>query len=122
MVNSVAVKFDLYNNQGEGNNSTGLYLNGAAPTNAGSIDLTGTGIDLHSGDPFNVAMTYNGTVLQVTLKDKKTGATATRKYTVNIAAALHGSTGFVGFTAGTGGLTAVQDILDWTYQPAAQGP
>src|SRR5262249_47448287 len=34
---SVAVKFDLYNNQGEGTNSTGLYTNGAAPTNVGSI-------------------------------------------------------------------------------------
>src|SRR5947199_1680586 len=30
--NSVAVKFDLYSNAGEGNNSTGLYTNGASPT------------------------------------------------------------------------------------------
>ena len=29
---SVAVKFDLANNAGEGNNSTGLYTNGAAPS------------------------------------------------------------------------------------------
>ena len=27
--NSVAIKFDLYNNAGEGPNSTGLYINGA---------------------------------------------------------------------------------------------
>ena len=31
---SVALKFDVYDNQGEGFNSTGLYLNGAAPTSA----------------------------------------------------------------------------------------
>src|SRR5207249_4452342 len=37
--NSVAVKFDLYNNGGEGVDSIGLYLNGAAPTVAGSTDL-----------------------------------------------------------------------------------
>jgi hypothetical protein len=30
--NSVAVKFDAVNSAGEGVNSTGLYLNGAAPT------------------------------------------------------------------------------------------
>src|SRR6202035_820322 len=29
---SVAVKFDLYNNAGEGTDSTGLYLNGPDPT------------------------------------------------------------------------------------------
>jgi len=61
-------------------------------------------------------------VLQVTLKNKTTGATATQLYKVQVAAALHGSTGYVGFTAGPGGLTAVQNILDWTYQPASTGP
>ena len=33
--NSVAIKFDINNNAGEGNDSTGLYLNGAIPTAAG---------------------------------------------------------------------------------------
>jgi hypothetical protein len=41
--NSVGIKFDLYNNQGEGVDSTGLYTDGAAPTNVGSIDLNGNG-------------------------------------------------------------------------------
>ena len=31
---SVAVKFDLYSNNGEGVDSTGLYINGASPTTA----------------------------------------------------------------------------------------
>ena len=30
--NSVAVKFDLYSNAGEGADSTGIYVNGASPT------------------------------------------------------------------------------------------
>ncbi len=47
--NSVAIKFDLYNNSGEGPDSTGLYVDGAMPTMP-AINLTGTGIDLHSGD------------------------------------------------------------------------
>ena len=39
---SIAVKFDLYNNAGEGPDSTGLYMNGASPTTP-SIDLTKNG-------------------------------------------------------------------------------
>ena len=49
ITNSVAVKFDLYNNAGEGIDSTGLYTGGAAPT-VPAVDLSSTGINLHSGD------------------------------------------------------------------------
>ena len=112
---SVAVKFDLYNNQGEGNDSTGLYENGAAPTNVGSVDLHSSGIDLHSEDVFNVAMTYDGTTLKVTLTDTNTGHSNTQNYTVDIPTIVGGSTAFVGFTGATGGLAATQDILNWTF-------
>ena len=46
---SVAVKFDLYDNGGEGPDSTGLFLNGAYPKaggvvpTSGSVDLRGSG-------------------------------------------------------------------------------
>jgi hypothetical protein len=116
--NSVAVKFDLFDNAGEGNDSTGLYTNGAAPTSAGSVDLTNSGIDLHSGHVFNVAMTYDGTTLRVTITDTVTNASATQSYAVNIASIVGSSSAFVGFTGGTGGLTANQQILSWTYTPA----
>src|SRR5262249_58954743 len=101
---SVAVKFDLYNNQGEGVDSTGLYTNGAAPTNLGSIDLTPTGLNLHSGDVFQVNMTYDGATLSVTIKDTQTNTSATQNYTINIPTTVGGTTAFVGFTGGTGGL------------------
>src|SRR5262249_48042602 len=112
---SVAVKFDLYSNQGEGTNSTGLYLNGASPTGAGSVNLSGTGIALHAGHAFNVTMSYDGVALAVTIKDKVSNATATQRYTVDIVTAVGGSQAFVGFTGGTGGLTATEDILAWDY-------
>src|SRR5262249_15137861 len=114
---SVAVKFDLYNNRGEGTNSTGLFLNGASPTGAGSVSLANTGIDLHSGHAFNVTMSYNGVTLTVTIKDKVTGATATQAYVVDVVKAVGGTRAFVGFTGGTGGLTAIADILDWDFNP-----
>src|SRR5262249_3090471 len=116
---SVAIKFDLYNNAGEGGDSTGLYTNGAAPTNIGSIDLSSTGLDLHSGDIFQVVMNYDGTTLTVTLEDTVTNKSATQNYTINIPTTLGGTLGYVGFTGGTGGLVATQDILSWTYTATA---
>ena len=113
---SVAVKFDLYNNSGEGPDSTGLYLNGAAPT-VPAINLSTTGINLHSGDVFNAQVAYNGTTLTVVLTDEVTGATATQTYTVNIPSIVGGPAAYVGFTAGTGGQSAVMDILEWIYTP-----
>jgi autotransporter-associated beta strand protein len=115
--NSIAVKFDLYNNAGEGVDSTGLYTNGASPFNVGSIDLTPSGIDLHSGDAINVTMNYDGTNLIVTLTDPSAGVSATQTYPIDIPGTVGDGTAYLGFTGGTGGLTATQDILNWTYSP-----
>jgi hypothetical protein len=111
---SVAVKFDLHNNDGEGTNSTGLYINGVAPT-VPAVDLTGTGIDLHSGDLFASHITYNGTDLNLTLTDTVTHATWSHSFPVNIPAIVGSNTAFVGFTGGTGGDTAIQQVLNWTF-------
>jgi hypothetical protein len=112
---SVEVKFDLYSNSGEGPDSTGLYLKGASPTSTNSINLSNTGINLHSGHVFNVGMTYDGTTLQVTITDTVTAAKATQSYTVNIPANIGANTAYVGFTGATGGRTSTQKILNWTY-------
>ena len=114
--NNVTIKFDLFNNAGEGSDSTGLYTND--PThNIPAIDLSSTGINLHSGDIFNVQMTYNGTTLTVVITDTATNASATQTYTVNIPAIVGGTTAYVGFTGGSGGATAIQEILNWSYSP-----
>jgi fibronectin type 3 domain-containing protein len=115
---SVAVKFDLYSNAGEGTDSTGEYTDGASPTTP-AIDLSSTGINLHSGDVFSVVMSYDGTTLSVTITDTSTKASASQSYTVNIPNVIGANTGYVGFTGGTGGATAVQNILTWAYSPTA---
>ncbi|MEX0677393.1 MAG: Calx-beta domain-containing protein, partial [Pirellulales bacterium] len=120
--NSVAVKFDLFDNSGEGANSTGLFTSGNPPEALNSIDLTGTGIDLHSGHEFAVSMTYDGTTLEVTITDTVTLAAATQSYTVDIPAIVGGNAAYVGFTGGTGGLTAVQKINSWIFTPAPAAP
>jgi hypothetical protein len=115
---SVAVKFDIVNNAGEGTNSTGLYQNGASPT-VQAVTLTG-GVNLRSGDTFKAHITYNGTTLTLTLTDQvNTSLTFTTSWTVNIPSVVGGSTAYVGFTGGTGASVANQDIITWTYSSGA---
>jgi ribonuclease HI len=117
--NSVALKFDIFNNAGEGMDSIGVYTDGAAPT-VPATDLTGTGIVLRSGDPFQVNLVYNGAVLTVTITDTNTSAMYTGSFPVDIAAALGTTSGYIGFTGGTGGLTVKTEIYSWLLNAASQ--
>ncbi len=116
---SVALKFDLYDNAGEGTDSTGLFSGGTYPSEPGSVDLTNTPIDLHSGDIFLAQLNYDGALLSVTITDTTTGLSAAQSYPVDIPGLLGSDLGYVGFTGGTGGLTVQSDILDWTYTPVS---
>jgi len=111
---SMAIKFDVHNNAGEGIDSTGLYIDGAAPT-IPATDLTPTGLNLNSGNVFHAHMTYDGTTLVVNITDTVTAATATQSYVVNIPATVGSNTAFAGFTAGTGASIAAQNILTWNF-------
>jgi hypothetical protein len=112
--NSIAVKFDLFNSAGEGSDSTGLYTGGAAPT-VPAVDLSSTAINLHSGDVMHAHLVYDGTNLTMTLTDTVTNGTVTEVFPVNIPSMVGGSTAYVGFTGATGGLTATQNVLSWSY-------
>jgi hypothetical protein len=118
---SLAIKFDLYNNAGEGPNSTGLYVNGTEPT-VPSINLSGAGLDLHSGHDFLAQLTYDGSFLALTLTDTVTLRSFTHSFAIDIPATVGSDTAFVGFTAGTGSRSAREEILDWTYVSGAPGP
>jgi hypothetical protein len=113
---SVALKFDLVDNAGEGAESVGLYLNGAAPTTPAQ-PLPGGVIHLHSGHVFRVDLRYVGGVLNYMVWDTVTGSGAGNSFSVDLPAAVGGPTAYVGFTAGTGELFAPIDILDWRYLP-----
>ena len=112
--NSVAVKFDLYSNAGEGVNSTGIYQNGQSPT-VPAVDMTSSGVNLHSGDVFNVRMNYDGTNLTMIITDATTLASFMQTWAVDIPNAVGGPVVYLGFTGGTGYQTATQQILNWTY-------
>jgi hypothetical protein len=116
---SVAVKFDTFDDIGEGNNSIGVYTGGDAPA-LPSDALPPATIDLHSGHVFGVHLAYSGTTLTVVITDTSVPAprpTFTKSYTVDIPAAVGGTTAYAGFTAATGGHTSRQAILTWTYTP-----
>jgi hypothetical protein len=110
---SVAVKFDLYSNLGEGTNSTGLYINGALPATP-AIDLTSSHVVLGSGDTLSAHVTYDGQTLTLTIKDPVNGGTYTGKFAIDIPTTVGSTTAYVGFTGGTGGKFASQKILTWT--------
>jgi Legume lectin domain/Chitobiase/beta-hexosaminidase C-terminal domain len=111
---SVAVKYDLYSNAGEGPDSTGLYTDGASPT-VPSTDITASGVDLHSGDTMSVHMTYDGVILTMTITDTSVNESFTKAWPVNIPSLVGGDNAYVGFTGGTGGQTASQKIETWTF-------
>lgn len=117
MPKSVAVKFGLW---AEGANRSGLLTNGAAPAGENNVDMGESGIQLNSGHVFRVKAVYDGTTLQVTVTDTTTNASHTQNHAVDIPAIVGGRTAFVGFTGGTGGRGAQQDVLRWTYIPGAQ--
>jgi Legume lectin domain/Chitobiase/beta-hexosaminidase C-terminal domain len=112
---SIAVKFDLYNDTTGGpGDSTGFYTNGASPATP-FVDMTNSGINLHSGDIIHAHITYDGTTLTLIITDTVTNATFTTSTAINIPTTVGANTAYVGFTGGTGALTAIQNILNWTY-------
>jgi hypothetical protein len=112
--NSVAVKFNFYNYENEGDDSTGLYTNGEAPVNP-TVDISSSGVILNSGDNINGQITYDGTTLTLTLADPLLSKKFTYSWPINIPQFVGGNTAYVGFTGGACGLSASQKLLSWTY-------
>lgn len=122
ILTSVAVKFDIYDNTGS---YTGIYTNGAAPMTPQTT--LNPNLNFHNGNIFQADMTYDGTDLDVTITDMGAagttpGATASQTYPIDIPTVIGGTTAFAGFTAGTGGLTAIQEIVTWTYTNPPPAP
>ena len=76
--------------------------------------MTSSGVNLHTTDVMNVQITYDGTNLTMTITDATTNATFTHAWPVNLPSIVGANTALVGFTGGTGGDTAIQEIIGWT--------
>ncbi|MGA8892839.1 MAG: chitobiase/beta-hexosaminidase C-terminal domain-containing protein [Anaeromyxobacteraceae bacterium] len=111
---SVAVKFDTFDNAGEGWNSTGIYVDGAVPS-VPAVNVPN--VIFNSGHVIDVHMVYDGAVLTMTMTD--TAASPPERFTtsfpIDIPAHVGGPNGWVGFTGATGGLMGQHEILRWTF-------
>ena len=117
---SAAGQINIYppNTSGGVGSGTGVVTNAqtvptgvpaSTPVNAGLVNT-----------PDNVVVTYNGTTM--TIAETQGSNTHTASYALNIGGAV-GSTAFLGFTGGTGGATAAQQISNFTFTspPAVTG-
>ena len=124
MAHSVAIKFDTYQNPGDpSGNSTGLFVNGAAPV--GGINLDVTPINLASQSSKRVDLTYDGTTLTETITDLLDPTHMfTTSYLVDIPGTIGSDTAFVGFTGSTGdnNYWQIQDILNFQFTSTAPLP
>jgi hypothetical protein len=110
--NSVALKFDIYNDAGEGTNSIGVFTGGASPTTPAT---TLSNISLTSGDLMHCSLAYSGSTLSITITDLVTGKAYTGSLSMNVASAIGGTTGYVGFTASTATSTSKVYILNFNF-------
>jgi fibronectin type 3 domain-containing protein len=119
--NSVALKFDLYNNI----DKTDIAYDGTGVDGDGGLDLRPSNIDLNGSHLIHVDVTYdqNSQTLVETINDITSGGSWTHAYSgVDLASHLGGSTGYIGFTAATGGAFAKQEVVDFNYGTIAVSP
>ncbi len=111
MTPSAAVQFNIF---GGGGNAIGTAYGSGG--NLGTF-ASSSPVNLTSGDPIQVTLNYDGSNLLVeTLMDLSTSAAYSTTYTVgSLAATVSGSSAYVGFTGGDGGVASTQTISDFSF-------
>ncbi|MEO0836137.1 MAG: Calx-beta domain-containing protein, partial [Cyanobacteria bacterium J06642_3] len=110
---SLAIEFDTYRNGWDTNNNHLSVLRDGNTSNA--LVTSAAPFDLNSGDLLNAWIDYDGStnLLEVSLANtaNKPG-TASLSLNIDLADVV-GSQAFLGFSAGTGGLSNNHDIRNW---------
>ena len=114
---SMALKFDIHNDAGEGSNSVGLYFDGAVPT-IPSLSLAPSGINLHSGHIMLAYVTYDSVFLTLDLVDVVTGNHLTHNFHLPPTSPFTSPSAYVGFTASTSALTSNAQVIAWILESA----
>jgi hypothetical protein len=115
---SIAVALNIYGGRADGIIGTNVFFNGNLTFDCmgNPVYMDSTPVNLRSGDPIQVNLTYDGTTLTETLLDTITGDTNSFSYPIDLVTTLSGNTSaFVGFTAGTGGAHASQTVTGFSY-------
>src|SRR5262249_36877652 len=129
--NSVAIKFDVFDNQGESANSTGVFVSGNFPGVAHApgevnVPLDASVVNLRDQHRKRIDIDYDASTLpphvKITDEQHDGGPTSVEQfYTIDIPGLLGQDAAYVGFTGGTGGAYSLQDITGWVFpetQPA----
>ncbi len=119
---SVAIKFDTFNNSGEGKDSTGIYIDGASPE-LPAVDMSSSGFYLTgyvSGSETNIFdahITYDGVNLTLKITNPATLASFSDSWPIDIPGTVGETTAYVGFTGSTGNEVTDALLYTWTYVP-----
>jgi hypothetical protein len=115
---SVALEFNLFNFDTFGS-SAGLAISDSSPGSTSDLSPA----DLHSGDPFDITVSYDGTTLSATVTDANDGSDiGTFSQAVDLPSILGADSAYVGFTGGTGSLTSTQQIESWDFTGTSASP
>jgi len=121
---SVGVEWDTFCNEAlsdPDSNHIGIDLGGIVDHGTGSSFTTGIEPDFDDGNVWHAWIDYDGVTLEV-----RTNQTGVRPPDADLArpldlpAVVSGDTAFVGFTAGTGGVSTKHDVLSWEYEDDAR--
>ncbi len=110
---SAAYEINIYSGHTQG-------ANYATDGSTGNYASTGS-VVVQSGDPIDVALTYDATAgtLTAVLTDRVTHATDTQTFSdINLATQVGGQTAYVGFTGADGGASSIQTISGLTFTPS----
>jgi hypothetical protein len=110
---SASIDLNLYPGSANGA-GTAFNINGGTAQNGGNLYMSTGAVDLTSGDPIDVALSYDGTTLTEMLTDTSTAATFSTSYTTDLVSLL-GPNAFVGFTGGTGAANSIQQISNFSF-------
>jgi hypothetical protein len=121
IVNSVGLEVNIYNFTG----GPGTYLATQGTSGLGNY-LSTNPVNFNTGDPIRFTITYNAIAhtLKETLVDTDS-PTTTYKHTftgIDIASQVGGSSAYVGFTGGVGGITSTQTISNFQFQSSVPEP
>ena len=105
---SLAVEFNIYSPNGVGMALRTNGQTGSPYSSTGSVNLAG-------GDPIGVSLSYNGTILSMTLTDAVTRATFSTNALMNITGALGTNAAYVGITGADGGISSTQVISNFQF-------
>ncbi len=108
-----------------GNSGSASGYNGTVTAGNPAATPTPGGVNIDSGDPINIDLSYKGSdgALTESMTDSVTSATYTRVWRgINIQGQVGGTTAYVGFTGATGGVNASQSITNFQFTSGAANP